>query len=346
VVLRVLVLVGINLVVLAALWALLELGASRWFPRSLEAVFDNPQAFRSGRPYVQDDAERGFVLRAGYSTPRMTVTRAGFRANAVDRQEDVGTPTIVCLGGSTTFGWGLADHESYPAQLQEFLDARYPGQVRVLNAGVPSYTSEQVCLTLEHVLALHPRMVIVQTMWNDLLFSFVENWYPDLLVHQRPSTCRRWLLKHSAVFRALCLHRADGTGDCRMSPQALEHYRSSLRRIVARCRKEDVVVVFSLPPLQEALVPEDGMRIGAQRVPREVFLQAAEAFVQVLENEAQELQVPLVRHRVAREAQPAVDLFLDAAHPVAQGYRLLAEDVGTTIERLVVLPEQRADERH
>jgi lysophospholipase L1-like esterase len=311
---------------------LLELGARAWFPRDLDAVFDNPRVFQHNRPYVQDNAQRGFVLRAGYSTPRMTVTRDGFRANAPERQEPAWAENrIICLGGSTTFGWGLADQESYPAQLEDELQGLLEKPVSVINAGVPSYTSEQVCLYLDALFDLQPQLVIVQSMWNDLLFSFVDNWYPDLLVHQRPAPWRRYLLKHSAVYRAVSLREPTATLESRSSPEALTHYRGNLQRIVDRCREHRVSLMFTLPPLQEDHIPADGMRIGRQRVPRDVFLSAANAFTAVLEEVAASNDVPLVRHRVAGAAHPDASLFLDAAHPRAEGYRLLAEDVAAVL---------------
>jgi len=313
----------------------LEVGARLWFPRQLSVVFDNPDAFRRGRPYVQDDAERGFVLRAGYSTPRMTVSRMGFRSHSPDQQEaPLRAERILCVGGSTTFGWGLADHESYPAQLQGALDQAWPNRWSVINAGVPSYTSEQVCLYLPELLKLDPNIVVVQTLWNDLLFSFVSNWYPDLLVHQRPDACRRFLLQHSAVFRALCLKAVDESHVTVSSPQALKHYRHNLESIIRACRAQHVDVVFSLPPMQEAFVPESGMRIGSEVVPRQLFLETAAIYCEVMQNVARQQGVPIVLHRVALDAHPADVLFLDAAHPRAEGYRLLAEDVSHVITEM------------
>jgi hypothetical protein len=48
-----------------------------------------------------------------------------------------GVTRILALGDSTTFGWGVEDHESWPARLQARLDERGLA-VEVLNAGVPS----------------------------------------------------------------------------------------------------------------------------------------------------------------------------------------------------------------
>lgn len=49
---------------------------------------------------------------------------------------------IAAMGCSTTFGWGVADSETYPAQLQAILSER-GHDVQVINAGQPGYTSFQ-----------------------------------------------------------------------------------------------------------------------------------------------------------------------------------------------------------
>ena len=50
---------------------------------------------------------------------------------------------IMTLGCSTTFGWGVADSETYPARLQHYLTEAGYGNVEVVNAGQPGYTSFQ-----------------------------------------------------------------------------------------------------------------------------------------------------------------------------------------------------------
>jgi lysophospholipase L1-like esterase len=50
---------------------------------------------------------------------------------------------IMTLGCSTTFGWGVDDGASYPAQLQQMLQDQGHTGVEVINAGQPGYTSFQ-----------------------------------------------------------------------------------------------------------------------------------------------------------------------------------------------------------
>ncbi len=54
------------------------------------------------------------------------------------------TVRLLALGDSTTFGWGVEQDETYPANLERILQEKHPEVVvQVLNGGVPGYTSFQ-----------------------------------------------------------------------------------------------------------------------------------------------------------------------------------------------------------
>lgn len=59
-----------------------------------------------------------------------------------------GVIRLLALGDSTTFGWGVEQDKTYPAQLEKMLGTlqleRYPDvKIQVINGGVPGYTSFQ-----------------------------------------------------------------------------------------------------------------------------------------------------------------------------------------------------------
>lgn len=82
---------------------------------------------------------------------------------------DDGSRRILAIGDSCTWGWRVADDESYPAALQRLLDGRHGrGAFQVINAGVPGYTSYRGLLYLrERGLALAPAIVIAGYGFND-----------------------------------------------------------------------------------------------------------------------------------------------------------------------------------
>jgi len=67
----------------------------------------------------------------------------GLRAVGQTRKKAQGTTRVMTLGCSTTFGWGVADNETYPAQLAERFASGGYDSVEVLNGGQPGYTSFQ-----------------------------------------------------------------------------------------------------------------------------------------------------------------------------------------------------------
>ncbi|EKD39989.1 MAG: Lipolytic protein G-D-S-L family [uncultured bacterium] len=84
-------------------------------------------------------------------------------------QEQTGvmkTRTIVAVGDSLTAGQGLAEEESYPAQLEKKLQAD-GYNYKVVNAGVSAETSSGTLSRLEWILTMAPDIVILETGAND-----------------------------------------------------------------------------------------------------------------------------------------------------------------------------------
>jgi acyl-CoA thioesterase-1 len=73
---------------------------------------------------------------------------------------------IVAMGDSLTAGFGVAEEEAYPAQLEQKLRAAgYP--FRVINAGVSGETSSGARTRTAWTLTLKPDIVILETGAND-----------------------------------------------------------------------------------------------------------------------------------------------------------------------------------
>ena len=102
------------------------------------------------------------------------MTDKAFRTNELGLRDGPivqdGRTRVLAIGDSCTFGWGVEQTEAYPQVLQGLLDARRttPGY-RVINAGVPGYTSYHGVLYLrERGLALRPAIVIAGYGFNDI----------------------------------------------------------------------------------------------------------------------------------------------------------------------------------
>lgn len=70
---------------------------------------------------------------------------------------------VLCVGDSTTYGFGLKEEQTYPAHLQQYLNRWAPAGVRfeVYNGGVPGYTPQQVKRLLQsRLIGIKPDIVI------------------------------------------------------------------------------------------------------------------------------------------------------------------------------------------
>ncbi len=78
---------------------------------------------------------------------------------------------VLVIGDSFTFGWGVNDNETYPALLQEYLEARSSAAVEVINAGFAAgYSPDTYYLYLKNEgLRLEPDAIVVGLfVGNDL----------------------------------------------------------------------------------------------------------------------------------------------------------------------------------
>ena len=93
---------------------------------------------------------------------------------------DLNKKVILCLGDSITYGYGVDDNHTYPAQLQRKLDQKREGLFTVLNGGVNAYPiafMHQKFLYL-WCLGIQPYAVIVG-------YSMNEGWLGDLVASSK-----------------------------------------------------------------------------------------------------------------------------------------------------------------
>jgi hypothetical protein len=115
-------------------WGVLGPGVS-WLLPDLDGarmvVPDRPHGHNE-----DDDPQRRNAIRR-VRRFRVSTGPQRLRGGSFSRKPAEGVTRILALGDSTTFGWGVEDHESWPARLQARLGERGLA-VELLNAGVPS----------------------------------------------------------------------------------------------------------------------------------------------------------------------------------------------------------------
>jgi len=113
----------------------------------------------------------GVINRSEFSQ-RFRINGAGLRAHRHPGTDEQDTVRVLVLGDSQAFGFGVADDETFSAQLEHIFADHHPSRsVRVMNGGVPGYgTADQLALLKSMGPKLDPDLIVVQFLSvNDIL---------------------------------------------------------------------------------------------------------------------------------------------------------------------------------
>lgn len=116
----------------------------------------------------------------------------GFRGEEFKKEKPKNEFRIFVIGGSTTYSTSSKDSYTYSEFLQKNLNKNLKGQsatIRVVNAGVRSYTSVQSLINyLTNLLQYNPDMVIVQVGINDAAARLMDDYNEDYSFYTKPFT--------------------------------------------------------------------------------------------------------------------------------------------------------------
>jgi len=323
----------VNLFVLLALLAGIELASRLIFPEEkITPIFGDQELRTRQRPFVQLHSTRGFSLKPGFSDGVYTVDEKGFRENGLPGKKTVVSAEkkiILTLGESTTFGWGVQDHETYPAHLARLFSEK--NGVKVINGGVPSYTTSQVLIFLREILekkVIKPDLILINILWNDIWYSTIRNWHPDILVYQQQPWWLSFLTTHSRFCHLLVMGAATNQEKVNMVNQkALRQYEKNIEEMIQVCRQENILLAFVTPPFDADHMPEEGLNEFHVRYTKDFFIQTAETYAQQLHMLAKSNKVSIITHQLDITHLHQRSLFLDALHPTPKGNALMARDI-------------------
>lgn len=124
------------------------------------------------RSWERFDPRSGWELRQGYFSESIRVNRDGFRGQEL---ENGWAMRIVCLGGDATFG-PLGEKNTWPHVLQEELRQGCGFPIEAINAGVTGHSTYNMLFRLNHILEIHPELVIILAGSEDLLTENIHRY--------------------------------------------------------------------------------------------------------------------------------------------------------------------------
>jgi len=176
----------------AALFLAAELLSSAWL--------DAPLVDRTPLVEVEPSALTGYRLRP---LQESFTYQASVQTNAQGLRERTWTATeaagrrVLFVGGSETFGKGVAVEDAFPRQVEQ----RTQGRLRSVNAGTPDWNLEQSLAFIEAEASRYrPHVIVLSLAWDDL--------FVDASMHAQPVApereggqwfVRRWATQSGAL---------------------------------------------------------------------------------------------------------------------------------------------------
>ena len=177
--------------------------------------------------------------------------------------------TILVLGDSYAFGWGVEEREGFPRQIERLSEERGGRSVRVINGGIPGYGVHQQARMLAHVRSRTRVDVVVSTvsLANDPIDDLrIARYLPDRLADYShecidPRSAAARVIRGSRIL-SLLDGRTQATQFHLMnaSPMAAAELDRSLRGLAASCREAGVPVLLAVAPRRSEIASASHLR--------------------------------------------------------------------------------------
>jgi lysophospholipase L1-like esterase len=269
----------------------------------------------------------------------------GFRGGPIEVPKPDGVVRIAALGDSVTFGFGVAEDDTYPARLAALLAAdAAPRRVEWINAGVPGFSSWQGVRHLQqHVLPTRPDVVIVLFGWNDGWRGQAPDsaWNPGALqtVIQSSRLFAFGRRAAASLLGRLGWQHDDPAGIAPRVP--VLDFERNIAEIVARIREAGASpVLLTAPAAFGPHVPPDSYFRQGWTVPREDLEPMHQRYVEAARRVAAATATPLVD--CARLVPADSSLFLaDGYHPNKAGISIMADAIAASVRQLRLVRDSR-----
>lgn len=213
------------------------------------------------------DPDLGYRLKSGAVGPGgvgvNSINSLGFRGPEISLKKTKDVIRILAIGGSTTYGAGVNNDQTWPAILQKQLNNTLNIQVEVINAGVCGYLSDHHLFRIKNEFTqLKPDLFIIMMGINDINTVLFTNTTYEAVRRNKMlisninllESIKLFLLKNSVLFYYLDLKlrsffryiklKASGKKDLEESiKEALILYYNNYLEIIEFCKKERIEIV-------------------------------------------------------------------------------------------------------
>ena len=299
------------------------------------SLFSDEELRTRGRSFVEKDETLGFRLVPNYKDKRYSINSEGFRGEEFPKDFN-SKFKILTLGESTTFGWDVKNDETYPYYLMQKLQ-KNPKNVYVINGGIPSYTSAQTLLYMREIFKkdkIRPDIILINILWNDIWYSSISNWHPNILIHQKNPTWLSFLTQHSRLFYALTIGVAGEDSKKAkkdiFNQKAYTYYIDNLKGMINLAKKHNIQIAFVEPPFDADHMSEnlDEFQVTYSK---KFFIETAKKYRKSMQQLAKKEGIPILNHSLSLDHLHQPKLFLDALHPTPKGNKQIAEDIYTDV---------------
>jgi len=136
-----------------------------------------------------------------------TINSRGYRMHEFEARRPAGIGRVAILGDSVTYGWGVRDEHTIPAQLAEQLSTPEK-KTEVLNLAASGYSFVQYAYLIDEAISYQPDHLFVLICLNDLMESqgrVIPTGDERVGYVVEPSLLRRvrwWIKRHSGIVNA------------------------------------------------------------------------------------------------------------------------------------------------
>ncbi len=257
--------------------------------------------------FAEDKAETIQRTRAF----RVSTNSHGFRDTELSNEQ----VDVVCVGDSVTFGWGVAEGEDYPTQIEQRLN------INVLNTGVPALKPEHVEAYIQNILEhVKPKVLLVAMRPNWMTPNPLQGYAQTMRRIQR--SVKQQNIQMGLILPPLASFDPKG--------------RSNNSREVAFIRKElQNIPMLDTTPIFDANLPDGGVSLrisnGKQQV---VDRSTGTVLTEGDQPPPPRSLAPEVIELFEEDTSIKEPLFYDGGHPDAEGFVLFGTAVADWMTEL------------